>query len=272
MFPLQTVLAGRTLCLHPSSRIARENLEVFCDTWAQSVNELSRLAKESDAICYGRVAAEKQAYMSLPKPGVNHQRNRWTMSSSNLYLSNIGGTISSGNHFWSPTGVLDASPRNSLLPPHGTGRTTTISSIPLHAMPSSALYYGSLDSVFVNVCTPEPFARVHDRSAAGQVLDNSMREEMRERKAVKNSLTSFEKSVSRAVESLRFRPSSPSLFDCSPISLRSSSFMELSPASYYSSISAQSLPNVAAKKPYVEPAKLERQLDKAVEEMIKNMA
>ncbi|KIH59120.1 hypothetical protein ANCDUO_10662 [Ancylostoma duodenale] len=32
-----TLLAGRTLCQHPSSRIARENLEVFCDTWSQSV-------------------------------------------------------------------------------------------------------------------------------------------------------------------------------------------------------------------------------------------
>ncbi|KAK6729817.1 hypothetical protein RB195_006709 [Necator americanus] len=64
-----TLLAGRTLCQHPSSRIARENLEVFCDTWSQSVNDLSRLAKESDSAACGRVAAEKQAYMSLPRPG-----------------------------------------------------------------------------------------------------------------------------------------------------------------------------------------------------------
>ena len=79
-----TLLAGRTLCLHPSSRIARENLEVFCDTWSLTVgsehdhimamfqmNDLSRLAKESDAAANGRVAAEKQAYMSLPRPGVS---------------------------------------------------------------------------------------------------------------------------------------------------------------------------------------------------------
>lgn len=43
---------------------------MFCDTWAQSVNDVSRLAKDTDAACHGRVAAEKQAYMSLPKPGV----------------------------------------------------------------------------------------------------------------------------------------------------------------------------------------------------------
>ncbi|XGW19121.1 hypothetical protein V3C99_003161 [Haemonchus contortus] len=64
-----TLMSGRTLCQHPSSRIARENLEVFCDTWSQSVNDLSRLAKESDSAACGRVAAEKQAYMSLPRPG-----------------------------------------------------------------------------------------------------------------------------------------------------------------------------------------------------------
>ncbi|VDK74918.1 unnamed protein product [Litomosoides sigmodontis] len=64
-----TLLAGRTLCIHPSSRIARENVEVFCDTWTQCVNDLSRLAKETDAATSGCLAAEKQAYMSLPRPG-----------------------------------------------------------------------------------------------------------------------------------------------------------------------------------------------------------
>ncbi|VDK43732.1 unnamed protein product [Anisakis simplex] len=64
-----TLLAGRTLCVHPSSRIARENVEVFCDTWAQCVNDVSRLAKQTDAAASGRLAAEKHAYMSLPRPG-----------------------------------------------------------------------------------------------------------------------------------------------------------------------------------------------------------
>ncbi|CAD5208861.1 unnamed protein product [Bursaphelenchus xylophilus] len=64
-----TLLAGRTLCIHPSSRIARENLEVFCDTWASHINDLSRLSKDLDAAASGRVAAERQAYMSLPRPG-----------------------------------------------------------------------------------------------------------------------------------------------------------------------------------------------------------
>jgi hypothetical protein len=64
-----TLLAGQTLCVHPSSRIARENLEVFCDTWAQNINDLSKLAKELDATSSGRVAASAAAYMSLPRMG-----------------------------------------------------------------------------------------------------------------------------------------------------------------------------------------------------------
>uniref|UniRef100_A0A7E4VFM7 Alpha-catulin n=1 Tax=Panagrellus redivivus TaxID=6233 RepID=A0A7E4VFM7_PANRE len=64
-----TLLSGQTLCIHPSSRIARENLEVFCDTWAQHINDLSKMTKELEGAASGRVAAEKQAYMSLPRPG-----------------------------------------------------------------------------------------------------------------------------------------------------------------------------------------------------------
>ncbi|VDN57602.1 unnamed protein product [Dracunculus medinensis] len=79
-----TVLAGRSLCMHPSSRIARENLEVFCDTWSQCVNDLSRLAKETDAAVSGRLAAEKQAYMSLPRPGVSYGPNFLNSSQSSM--------------------------------------------------------------------------------------------------------------------------------------------------------------------------------------------
>lgn len=35
------------------------------------MNDLARLTKELDAACSGRLAAEKQAYMSLPRPGVS---------------------------------------------------------------------------------------------------------------------------------------------------------------------------------------------------------
>uniref|UniRef100_A0A915E636 Alpha-catulin n=1 Tax=Ditylenchus dipsaci TaxID=166011 RepID=A0A915E636_9BILA len=88
-----TLLAGRTLCIHPSSRIARENLEVFCDTWAANVNDLSRLAKDLDAAASNRTVAEKQAYMSLPRPGVSNRDS--TCSSSTL--SSINNSSSSAS-------------------------------------------------------------------------------------------------------------------------------------------------------------------------------
>ncbi|KRZ49550.1 Alpha-catulin [Trichinella nativa] len=71
-----TILSGRTFCLHPSSRIARENLQVFCETWSLAINELARLAKEVDVACHGRQVAEKQSYMSLPKPGQLHRMSK----------------------------------------------------------------------------------------------------------------------------------------------------------------------------------------------------
>lgn len=65
------LLAGRTLSLHASSRVGRENLEVFCDAWSSSVNNLSRITRDLDIACSDKLAAEKQAYMSLPRPGVS---------------------------------------------------------------------------------------------------------------------------------------------------------------------------------------------------------
>uniref|UniRef100_A0A0K0FXY0 Alpha-catulin (inferred by orthology to a human protein) n=1 Tax=Strongyloides venezuelensis TaxID=75913 RepID=A0A0K0FXY0_STRVS len=84
-----TLFAGRTLCIHPSSRIARENLEVFCDTWAQNISDLSRLAREFDTVASGRVAAEKQAYMSLPRPGVGYFETSCNYYPSSSMSSNL---------------------------------------------------------------------------------------------------------------------------------------------------------------------------------------
>lgn len=86
------------MCIHPSSRIARENLDVFCDTWAQNINDLSRLAKELDAAVSGRIAAEKQAYMSLPRPGVSPKP---CMSASSINVVSSGLGVSSSSDYCS---------------------------------------------------------------------------------------------------------------------------------------------------------------------------
>ncbi|MCP9257983.1 Alpha-catulin [Dirofilaria immitis] len=66
-------IIGWSHIMHTSifTYITRERRS-FCDTWAQCVNDLSRLAKETDTAASGRLAAEKQAYMSLPRPGYSH--------------------------------------------------------------------------------------------------------------------------------------------------------------------------------------------------------
>lgn len=57
---------------------------MFCDTWAANVNDLSRVSKDLDAAASGRIAAEKQAYMSLPRPGVSFTSSSSLCSSVSL--------------------------------------------------------------------------------------------------------------------------------------------------------------------------------------------
>ncbi|XP_022111474.1 alpha-catulin-like isoform X2 [Acanthaster planci] len=64
----QIVALATTLAIHPSSKIAKESLEVFSDTWESQVNDLSLLVKEINDCCQGKTS-EKQVYLSLPRPG-----------------------------------------------------------------------------------------------------------------------------------------------------------------------------------------------------------
>ncbi|XP_071792052.1 alpha-catulin-like isoform X2 [Asterias amurensis] len=64
----QIVALATTLAIHPSSKIAKESLDVFCDTWESNINDLSLLVKEINDCCQGKTT-EKQVYLSLPRPG-----------------------------------------------------------------------------------------------------------------------------------------------------------------------------------------------------------
>lgn len=66
----QTLYAAKTLSVHPGSKIARENLDVFSDAWESQINDLSVLVKEVNDVCQGRMA-DKPVYLSLPRPGVS---------------------------------------------------------------------------------------------------------------------------------------------------------------------------------------------------------
>ena len=64
----QIVFAAQTLALYATSKIAKENFEVFADAWAGQINDLSILVKDVNDVCQGRV--DRQVYLSLPRPGV----------------------------------------------------------------------------------------------------------------------------------------------------------------------------------------------------------
>ncbi|RXN00595.1 Alpha-catulin [Acipenser ruthenus] len=64
----QIISAAQTLALHPSSKIAKENLDVFCEAWESQLNDMSILLREIIDLFEGR-RGEKRNYLSLPRPG-----------------------------------------------------------------------------------------------------------------------------------------------------------------------------------------------------------
>ncbi|MGH0139260.1 UNVERIFIED_CONTAM: hypothetical protein FKN15_037208 [Acipenser sinensis] len=64
----QIISAAHTLALHPSSKIAKENLDVFCEAWESQLNDMSILLREIIDLFEGR-RGEKRNYLSLPRPG-----------------------------------------------------------------------------------------------------------------------------------------------------------------------------------------------------------
>ncbi|XP_015261913.1 PREDICTED: alpha-catulin [Gekko japonicus] len=69
----QIISAAETLTLHPSSKIAKENLEVFCEAWESQLSDMFLLLREISDVFEGR-RGEKRAYLSLPRPG-KHNTN-----------------------------------------------------------------------------------------------------------------------------------------------------------------------------------------------------
>ncbi|XP_043396249.1 alpha-catulin isoform X2 [Chelonia mydas] len=70
---VEIISAAETLTLHPSSKIAKENLDVFCEAWESQLSDMSMLVREINDVFEGR-RGEKRAYLSLPRPG-KHNAN-----------------------------------------------------------------------------------------------------------------------------------------------------------------------------------------------------
>lgn len=63
----QVLTAANTLAMYPTSKIAKENLEVFADMWQALVSDVAQVTKDVVDMCKGKDL--KHVYMSLPRPG-----------------------------------------------------------------------------------------------------------------------------------------------------------------------------------------------------------
>lgn len=78
----QVISAAQTLALHPSSKIAKENLEVFCEAWESQLCDMALLLREINDVFEGR-RGDKRSYLSLPRPG-KHSANLKTAKAVKL--------------------------------------------------------------------------------------------------------------------------------------------------------------------------------------------
>uniref|UniRef100_W5K7D4 Alpha-catulin n=1 Tax=Astyanax mexicanus TaxID=7994 RepID=W5K7D4_ASTMX len=77
----QIISAAQTLALHPNSKIAKENLDVFCEAWESQLCDMAVLLKEINDVFEGR--RDKRTYLSLPR-AVKHSTNLKTVKAAKL--------------------------------------------------------------------------------------------------------------------------------------------------------------------------------------------
>lgn len=88
----QVLTAARGLSTHPSSKIGKENLDVFSEMWQWLSGDMTSVSKEIIETVQA-VSKPDREYLSLPRPGVSIQikktSNKWHSFDSNYhFLSN----------------------------------------------------------------------------------------------------------------------------------------------------------------------------------------
>lgn len=66
----QVITAARALLAYPSSKIAKENLEVFADMWQWLASDVNLISKEIIDVVATLAKPDRTEYLSLPRPGV----------------------------------------------------------------------------------------------------------------------------------------------------------------------------------------------------------
>lgn len=67
----QVLTAARALSSHPSSKIAKENLDVFTDMWQWLAGDVTSVSKEIIEYAQAIAKPDRTEYLSLPRPGVS---------------------------------------------------------------------------------------------------------------------------------------------------------------------------------------------------------
>ncbi|XP_037031789.1 alpha-catulin isoform X3 [Bradysia coprophila] len=65
----QVITACRALSMHPNSKIAKENLEVFADMWQWLASDVNAISKEIIEMVQALTKPDRTEYLSLPRPG-----------------------------------------------------------------------------------------------------------------------------------------------------------------------------------------------------------
>uniref|UniRef100_A0A452UNN1 Alpha-catulin n=1 Tax=Ursus maritimus TaxID=29073 RepID=A0A452UNN1_URSMA len=66
----QIISAAETLTLHPSSKIAKENLDVFCEAWESQIGDMSTLLREINDVFEGRRGEKLSEQAKIAKLGL----------------------------------------------------------------------------------------------------------------------------------------------------------------------------------------------------------
>lgn len=67
----QVITAARALLTYPTSKIAKENLEVFADMWQWLASDVNLISKEIIDVVATLGKPDRTEYLSLPRPGVS---------------------------------------------------------------------------------------------------------------------------------------------------------------------------------------------------------
>lgn len=67
----QVITAARALLAYPSSKMAKENLEVFVDMWQWLAGDVVQISKEIIEVVEALGKPDRSEYLSLPRPGVS---------------------------------------------------------------------------------------------------------------------------------------------------------------------------------------------------------